>query len=43
MTDLNALSPAARSAAMWGGVAGWDRSGCQPDQIRYMDVRKEAS
>lgn len=41
MTDLNALSPAARSAAMRGGVDGWGQVGGQPGQIRYMELRKK--
>ncbi|WP_188036015.1 hypothetical protein [Pseudomonas sp. EZ-C24] len=43
MTNLNDLSPAARSAAMRGGVAGWGQVGGQPGQIRYMELRKERS
>lgn len=41
MTNLNDLSPAARSAAMRGGVAGWGQIGGQPGQIRYMELRKK--
>jgi len=41
MIDLNALSPAARSAAMRGGVAGWGRVGGQAGQIRYVEPRKK--
>jgi hypothetical protein len=39
MTDLNALSQAARSAAMRGGTAGWGKVGGMPEQIRYMELR----
>ena len=36
MIDLNKLSPAALSAAMRGGTAGWGEHG-GPDHIRYME------
>ena len=35
MTNLNSMSPAARSAAMRGGMDGWGQVGGQPGQIRY--------
>lgn len=41
MTELNAMSPAARSAAMRGGVAGWGEVGGLPQHIRYMEARKK--
>jgi len=39
MTDLNSMSPSARSAAMRGGMEGWGLIGGQPGHIRYMEVR----
>ena len=39
MTDLNKLSPAARSAAMRGGTSQWGTVGGMPGQIRYMELR----
>jgi hypothetical protein len=35
MVDLNTMSPAARSAAMRGGVDDWGSVGGLPGQIRY--------
>jgi hypothetical protein len=37
-TDLNSLSPAARSAAMRGGMEGWGQVGGLPEHIRYMEA-----
>ncbi len=39
MTDLNQLSPAARSSAMRGGTAGWGQVGGVAEHILYMEVR----
>lgn len=39
MTDLNKLSPAARSAAMRGGTSGWGQVGGLAEHIRYMELR----
>lgn len=39
MTDLNSLSPAARSAAMRGGVDGWGQVGSSSRHIRYMEPK----
>lgn len=36
MEDLNQLSPAAKSAAMRGGTAGWGQVG-SVNHIRYME------
>lgn len=36
MTNLNDLSPAARSAAMRGGMDDWSQVGGLPGHIRYM-------
>lgn len=38
MTDLNNMSPAARSAAMRGGMDGWGQVGGLPGQIRYHET-----
>lgn len=35
MTSLNSMSPAARSAAMRGGMDGWGQVGGLPGQIYY--------
>ena len=38
MSDINDLSPAARSAAMRGGMAGWEQFGSS-NHVRYMEAR----
>lgn len=37
MTNLNSMSPAARSAAMRGGMDGWGQVGGLSGQIRYRE------
>jgi len=37
VVDLNNLSPAARSAAMRGGTAGWGQIGGLEGQVRYVE------
>lgn len=37
MADLNSMSPAARSAAMRGGMEGWGFVGGLPRQICYQE------
>lgn len=39
MTDLNSMSPAARSAAMRGGMEGWGQVGDSSRHIRYMEPK----
>lgn len=41
MVDLNKMSPAARSAAMRGGMDAWGKIGGLPGHIRYMEPRKK--
>lgn len=41
MADLNNMSPAARSAAMRGGISGWGEIGSASRNIRYMEPRKK--
>lgn len=43
MTNLNDLSPAARSAAMRGGMDGWGQVGGLPGHIRYMEPMPSTS
>ncbi|VVO40394.1 hypothetical protein PS712_05800 [Pseudomonas fluorescens] len=38
ITDLSTMSPAARSAAMRGGMEGWGQVGGLPEHIRYMEA-----
>lgn len=37
MTDISKLSPAARSAAMRGGTAGWGQHGSAAEHVRYAE------
>ena len=43
VTDLNEMSPGARSAAMRGGMDGWGVIGGQPGHIRYMEQMEKKS
>lgn len=41
MSDLNAMSQAARSAAMRGGMDDWGRIGGLAEHLRYMEPRPQ--
>jgi hypothetical protein len=43
ITDLGMMSPAARSAAMRGGMDGWGQVGGLPHQVRYMEPAPSTS
>lgn len=43
MPDLNKLPPAALSAAMRGGTAGWGQWGSVADHVRYAQPVRPAS
>ena len=42
-SDLNTMSPAARSAAMRGGMDGWGQYGSSDKHIRYMEPKPSTS